>query len=60
MSCGTMTRRKERAYWRVEMEAIRKAMELYPVGSDEREIYRAKLNAAIERYNDLFEEVYKK
>ena len=60
MSCGTMTRRKERAYWRGEMEAIRKAMELYPVGSDEREIYRTKLNSAIERYNDLFEEVYKK
>lgn len=60
MSCGAMTRRKERAYWRGEMEAIRKAMELYPVGSDEREIYRAKLNSAIERYNDLFEEVYKK
>ena len=30
------------------------------MGSDEREIYRAKLNSAIERYNDLFEEVYKK
>ena len=36
----------------------KKAMELYQVGSDEREIYRAKYNEAAKRYNELFEEVY--
>ena len=61
MSCCMRTpRQKQRAFWRTEMQSAKRAMNLYPVGSDEREIYRAKLNAAIERYNDLFEEVYKK
>lgn len=40
------------------MKAAKKAMDLYPVGSDEREIYRAKYNEALKHYNDLFEEVY--
>lgn len=55
-----MTPIKRRRYWREEMKAAKKAMELYPVGSDEREIYRAKYNEAAKRYNELFEEVYKK
>lgn len=49
---------KKRRYWREEMNHAKKAMELYPVGSDEREIYRAKYNEAARRYNELFEEVY--
>lgn len=53
-----MTPIKQRRYWREEMKAAKKAMELYPVGSDEREIYRAKYNEALKHYNDLFEEVY--
>lgn len=48
MICGTMPKRKERTFWRMEMQAAKRAMELYPIGSDEREIYRVKLNAAIE------------
>lgn len=55
-----MTPIKQRRYWREEMKAAKRAMELYPVGSDEREIYRAKYNEAAKRYNELFEEVYKK
>ena len=57
---GSMTVIKLRQYWREEMKAAKKAMELYPVGSDEREIYRAKYNDALKHYNELFEEVYKK
>ena len=53
-----MTPVKQRLYWREEMKAAKRAMELYPVGSDEREIYRAKYNEAAKRYNELFEEVY--
>lgn len=51
-------KQKQRWYWREEMKAAKKAMELYPVGSDEREIYRAKYNDAVKHYNELFEEVY--
>ena len=49
---------KQRRYCREEMNAAKKAMELYPVGSDEREIYRAKYERACRTYNELFEEVY--
>ena len=52
-----MTPIQQRRYWREEMRAAKKAMELYPVGSDEREIYRAKYNEAAKQYNELFEEV---
>ena len=51
-------KQKQRWRWREEMKAAKKAMELYPVGSDEREIYRAKYNEAAKRYNELFEVVY--
>lgn len=51
-------KQKRRWYWWEEMNHAKKAMELYPVGSDEREIYRAKYNEALKHYNDLFEEVY--
>ena len=51
-------RQKQRWYWWEEMNHAKKAMELYPVGSDEREIYRAKYNEALKHYNELFEEVY--
>ena len=58
MTYGKPTpKQKQRRYWREEMKAAKKAMELYPVGSDEREIYRAKYNEAAKRYNELFEEV---
>ena len=53
-----MTPIKQRLYWREEMKAAKRAMDLYPVGSDEREIYRAKYNDAVKNYNELFEEVY--
>lgn len=33
------------------------AMDLYPVGSDEREIYRAKYDDAMKHYNDFFVEL---
>jgi len=57
MICGTPTpKQKQLLYWRSEMKAARKAMNLYPVGSDEREIYRAKYNKAAERYNELFKD----
>ena len=55
---GTTARDRQRWYWRGEMESAHKAMELYPVGSDEREIYRAKYERACRTYNELFEEVY--
>ena len=55
---GTTARDRQRWYWRGEMESAQKAMQLYPVGSDEREIYRAKYNEAVKEYNKLFEEVY--
>ena len=59
MICGKPTpKQKQRRYWREEMKAAKKAMELYPVGSDEREIYRAKYESACKTYNELFEEVY--
>ena len=51
-------KQKQRWYWREEMKAAKRAMELYPVGSDEYEIYRAKYNEAVKEYNKLFEEVY--
>ena len=58
---GTPTpKQKPRWYWREEMNAAKRAMELYPVGSDEREIYRAKYNEAAKKYNELFEEVYRR
>jgi hypothetical protein len=62
MICGAITtpKKKQRAYWRMEIRAAKRAMELYPVGSDEREIYRAKYNEAMKQYNSLFEEVYKR
>lgn len=59
MTCGTMPKRKERTYWRMEMQAAKKAMYLYPAGSDEREIYRAKYNHAVEQYNALFADLYR-
>lgn len=56
---GTPTpKQKQRWYLREEMKAAKRAMELYPVGSDEREIYRAKYERACRTYNELFEEVY--
>ena len=59
MIVGKSTQKKKRRwYWREEMKAAKKAMELYPVGSDEREIYRARYNEAVKKYNELFEEVY--
>lgn len=60
ISGTTMPNRKQRLCWHCEMKAAKKAMDLYPVGSDEREIYRAKYIDAVKHYNDLFEEVYKK
>lgn len=42
------------------MNAAKRAMNLYPIGSDEREVYRAKYNEAVRHYNSLFEEVYQK
>lgn len=62
MICGAIItpKKKQRSYWRMEIRAAKRAMELYPVGSDEREIYRAKYNEAMKQYNSLFEEVYKR
>ena len=62
MIYGTVTtpKKKQRAYWQAEIRTAKRAMDLYPVGSDEREIYRAKYNEAMKRYNSLFEEVYKR
>lgn len=58
MICGKPTpKQKQRLYWREEMKAAKKAMELYPVGSDEREIYRAKYNEAADQYFKIAEEV---
>lgn len=53
-------KRYQRKYWRAEMEAAKRAMDLYPVGSNEREIYRAKYNDAVKHYNALFEELLRK
>ena len=50
-------KQKQRWYWREEMKAAKRAMELYPVGSDEREIYRAKYNEAVKHYFEIAEEV---
>lgn len=55
-----MTPIKQRRYWREEMRAAKRAMELYPVGSDEREIYLAKYNEAANHYFELAEEVVRK
>ena len=56
---GTPTpKQKQSWYWREEMKTAKRAMELYPVGSDQREIYRTKYNEAVKKYNELFEEVY--
>ena len=61
MICCTRTsKQKQRAFWRMEMKAARRSMDLYPVGSDEREVYRAKYNEATKQYNTLFEEVYRR
>ena len=62
MIYGTVTtpKKKQRAFWRAEIRTAKRAMDLYPVGSDEREIYRAKYNEATRRYNELFEELCKK
>ncbi len=62
MIYGTVTtpKKKQRAYWRAEIRTAKRAMDLYPVGSDEREIYRAKYNEATRRYNELFEELCRK
>ena len=62
MIYGTVTtpKKKQRAYWRAEIKTAKRAMDLYPDGSDEREIYRAKYNEAMKQYNSLFEEVYKR
>ena len=61
MICGTPTpKQKQRLYWRMEMNTAKRAMSLYPVGSDEREIFRAKYNEAVKQYNALFEEVYRR
>lgn len=60
MTCGTMPKRKERTFWRMEMQAAKKAMYLYPAGSDEREIYRAKYTEAVRQYNSLFVDLYRK
>ena len=47
-------------FWRLKKNAAKRAMDLYPVGSDEWEIYRAKYSEAMKQYNSLFEEVYKR
>lgn len=50
-------KQKRRWYWREEMKAAKRAMDLYPDGSDEREIYRAKYNEAVKHYFEIAEEV---
>lgn len=61
MICGTtMPKHKQRLCWHCEMKAAKKAMDLYPVGSDEREIYRAKYIDAVNHYNAMFEDLYRK
>lgn len=50
-------KQKERRYWREEMRAAKRAMELYPAGSDEREVYRAKYHEAAKHYFEIAEEV---
>lgn len=61
MIFGTPTpKQKAQLYWRGEMKAAKRAMELYPVGSDEREIYRAKYTEAVRQYNSLFVDLYRK
>lgn len=61
MICGTPTpKQKQRLYWRMEMNMAKRAMNLYPVGSDEREIYRAKYVQAVTRYNALFDDIYRR
>ena len=42
-----------RTFWRLKKKAAKRAMDLCPVGSDEREIYRAKYNEAKKQYNSL-------
>ena len=60
MICGAlMPKQKQRNYWRAEMKAAKRAMDLYPIGSDEREIYRVKYNRAVEQYNALFADLYR-
>ena len=44
----------------MEIRAAKRGMDLYPIGSDEREIYRARYDEAVEQYNKLFEEIYQK
>ena len=58
--CIRTPRQKQRAFWRMEMQTAKRAMELYPVGSNEREVYRAKYNEAARHYNELFEELYRR
>ena len=61
MTCCIRTpKQKQRAFWRMEMQSAKRAMALYPIGSDEREIYRAKYNEAMKQYNALFEELYRR
>ena len=61
MICSpTMPKEKQRKFWRMEMKAAKRGMDLYPVGSDEREMYRAKYNEATKHYNELFEDLYRR
>lgn len=56
MICGTtMPKHKQRLCWHCEMKAAKKAMDLYPVGSDEREIYRNKYNDAVKHYTPFLQ-----
>ncbi len=53
-------KKKQIAYWRMKMKAAKRGMDLYPVGSDEREMYRAQYNEATKHYNELFEDLYRR
>lgn len=60
MIYDNIPKRKQRQYWSAEMKAAKRAMGLYPVGSDAREIYRAKYEDAVRHFNALFEDEYRK
>lgn len=49
-----------RTFWRLKKNAAKRAMDMYPVGSDDWKFFRKEYTRAVKRYNDLFENLYRK
>ena len=49
-----------RTFWRLKKKAAKRAMDMYPVGSDDWKLCRKQYTRAVKHYNALFEDLNRK